>query len=112
MEAAEIKNALSFDVEDYFHVSAFEEVVRREDGDLYECRVLQNTRRILDLLDRFETRATFFVLGWVAENHPQVVREIAGRGHEMACHGFAHRLAYRMTPGEFREDARRAKQAI
>src|SRR6185503_7477281 len=86
--------------------------VRSEDWDSYECRVLGNTRRILHMLDLFDTRATFFVLGWVAENHPQVVREIAGRGHEVACHGFAHRLAYRMTPEEFREDVLRAKRAI
>jgi polysaccharide deacetylase family protein (PEP-CTERM system associated) len=112
MNTREIENALSFDVEDYFHVSSFEEVVRREDWGRYDCRVLENTRRILDMLESFSTKATFFVLGWVAENCPQVVEEISRQGHEIACHGFEHRLAYRMTPDEFREDVLRAKRAI
>ncbi len=108
----EVTNALSFDVEDYFQVSAFEGSVRREDWFKFESRVAANTRRILEILDRGGARATFFVLGWVAEHHPDVVREIARRGHEVASHGYSHRLVYGMTPDEFRDDVRRSKELL
>ncbi len=108
----EVTNALSFDVEDYFQVSAFEGSVRREDWVKFESRVAANTRLILEILDRGGARATFFVLGWVAEHHPDVVREIAGRGHEVASHGYSHRLVYGMTPEEFRDDVRRSKDLL
>lgn len=112
MTSAPITNALTFDVEDYFQVSAFEKRVRYEDWGKFESRVAGNTRRILDLLDSGGTKATFFVLGWVAEREPALVREIAERGHEVASHGFSHRLVYRMTPEEFREDVRRSKELL
>jgi len=75
----DILNALSVDVEDYYHVNAFKGVIDRKDWDSYPRRVHDNTRRILDFLDELDTRATFFVLGWVAERHPDLVREIASR---------------------------------
>jgi polysaccharide deacetylase family protein (PEP-CTERM system associated) len=107
-----MRNALTFDVEDYFHVESAVSVVRRSDWPTYAPRVQINTRRILDLLDGVTVKATFFVLGWVAEREPDLVREIRDRGHELACHSFAHRLVYAMTRQEFREDVRRAKAAI
>ncbi|HWP99569.1 MAG TPA: XrtA system polysaccharide deacetylase [Vicinamibacterales bacterium] len=103
---------MSVDVEDYFQVSAFEDVVSRASWDGLESRVTRNTERVLELLAEAATRATFFVLGWVAERHPRLVRRIADAGHEVACHSHEHRLVYEMTPLEFRTDLRRAKAAI
>lgn len=107
-----MRNALSFDVEDYFHAHAFAGIVRFEEWPSLESRVVTNTRRLLDLLEEYQVAATFFVLGWVAERHPALVREIHERGHEMGCHGYAHRLVYQMTPRQFFEDTTRARQAI
>jgi polysaccharide deacetylase family protein (PEP-CTERM system associated) len=77
-----------------------------------ESRVVSNTTRLLDIFDEFHVRSTFFVLGWVAERQPELVREIARRGHEIASHGYAHRLVYDQTPDAFRADVRRAKQLL
>src|SRR5512139_3737219 len=107
-----MKNALTIDVEDYYMVSAFADCIRFEDWSCHESRVARSTDLILDLLDEFSVAATFFVLGWVAEQHPGVVRNIRERGHEVACHGYNHRLIYQMSPEEFREDTRRAKTGI
>ncbi|MCS6851633.1 MAG: DUF3473 domain-containing protein [Gemmataceae bacterium] len=105
-------NAFTVDVEDYFQVSAFERVVSRRDWDLYPSRVVANTRRLLHLLERFDVRATFFVLGWVAARFPDLVREIARCGHEIGCHSYWHRLVYTLTPEEFADDLRQAKGAL
>jgi polysaccharide deacetylase family protein (PEP-CTERM system associated) len=105
-------NALSIDVEEHFQVTAFDHVVSRDQWPDIPSRVAANTRRILELLDEFSTHATFFVLGWVADRHPTLVREIADRGHEIASHGYWHRLVYRQTPGEFREDVSQSREAI
>lgn len=105
-------NALTIDVEDYFHVSAFEDVVPADRWDEYERRVRPNTERLLDLFDAAGVRATFFVLGWVAEREPALIRRIAAAGHEVASHGYAHRLVYDQSPDAFREDLRRARHAI
>lgn len=102
-------NALTVDVEDYFQVNAFAKVVDRRDWDAYPLRAGDNTRRVLDLFDEFSVRATFFVLGWVAEQLPDLVREIHRRGHEIACHGYGHELIYQIGPGRFQEDIRRAR---
>src|SRR5271166_474818 len=106
------KNVVSVDVEDYFHAEAFSDVVDRDRWDSYTSRVEGNTRRLLELLAKLNVHATFFVLGWVAERFPALVREIAADGHELACHSYWHRLIYRLDPKEFREDTSRAKQAI
>jgi polysaccharide deacetylase family protein (PEP-CTERM system associated) len=103
---------MSIDVEDYFHVSVFDGVVPRTTWDSLESRVYANTLRLLDLFDEFQVRSTFFILGWVAERHPGLVRDIALRGHEIASHGYAHRLIYDQTPAAFRHDVRRAKRLI
>lgn len=105
-------SAFTVDVEDYFQVSAFEGTVRRDAWDRYECRVVANTRRVLRLLDRHDVRATFFVLGWVASRYPQLVREIDNAGHEIGSHSFWHRLIYRQTPEEFREDLRQSRDVL
>lgn len=108
----QIVNILSIDVEDYYMVSAFEKNVRFEDWDKYNSRVEQNTRRILSILLEFDAKATFFVLGWVGSKFPQLVKEIHNQGHEIASHGYAHRLIYNQTPEEFRQDIRKAKEIL
>ena len=105
-------NAMSIDVEDYFHVSVFDGIVPRHQWERMESRVVVNTTRLLDIFEEFGVRSTFFVLGWVAERHPDLVRTIANRGHEVASHGYAHRLIYDQTPAAFRSDVRRAKQLL
>jgi len=107
-----MKNALSFDVEDWFQVENLRPAIAREQWDACELRVEANTRRILGLLRESETRATFFILGWVAERCGELVREIADEGHEIASHGFGHRLVYEMSPEAFREDLLRSKDVL
>ncbi len=105
-------NALTVDVEEYFHVSAFSSVIPRANWGQLESRVQANTEQVLDLLASHEARGTFFVLGWVAQRHPKLIQQIQARGHEVACHSWEHRLVYQMTPEEFREDTRRAKDTL
>ena len=117
-------NYLTIDVEDYFQVHALSKVIRPEDWDSYECRVERNTHYILDLLDAYRLiqnstskiqnspAATFFILGWIAERYPKLVKEIHHRGHEIASHGYAHQVIYNQTPQEFRQDIRRAKDIL
>jgi polysaccharide deacetylase family protein (PEP-CTERM system associated) len=105
-------NALTVDVEEHFQVSAFEGTVKREDWERHESRVEANTERLLDFFDSASVRATFFTLGWIAKRHPALVRKVAERGHEIACHGWSHRLVYSQQPDEFREETRRAKQTL
>jgi len=139
-----VVNALTIDIEDYFQIHAFSDVICVEDWDSCEPTVEKNTHRLLDLLDSIESpkvssaeiqqddrdhentyhslpaascplpaepcaRATFFVLGWVAERYPSLVKEIQARGHEVACHGYAHQCIFNQTEEEFREDVRKAK---
>lgn len=105
-------NAFTVDVEDYFHVAALSKSIDRSDWDDLPPRVEANTRRLLDLFDRHRVRATFFVLGWVAERFPGLVREIDGRGHEIACHGMSHALVYEQSREQFAEETRRAKHVL
>lgn len=126
-------NVLSVDLEDYFMVSAFEDVVRREDWERYESRIERNTYRLLEILDdnvqtlsenntpsthSFEPRihnppkATFFCLGWVAERFPHLIKEIHAQGHEIASHGYNHRMITSMSPDEFRKDVRKSKAIL
>jgi polysaccharide deacetylase family protein (PEP-CTERM system associated) len=107
-----IVNILTFDIEDYFQVSAFDGVLPRSSWDSCESRVCESTDRLLQILSDGDVKATCFVLGWVAERFPDLVRRIAAEGHEIASHGSAHRLVYEMTPEEFREDIRRSKQVL
>jgi polysaccharide deacetylase family protein (PEP-CTERM system associated) len=103
---------MTVDVEEYFHVSVFDGVVPRERWPSMESRVQANTGRLLDLFDEFAVKGTFFVLGCVAERYPSLVRTIVAGGHELASHGYAHRLIYNQTPDEFRQDVRHAKSLL
>jgi polysaccharide deacetylase family protein (PEP-CTERM system associated) len=105
-------NILSIDVEDYYMVSAFADVVQFEDWCKYESRVEKNVDTILNLLSEHGVKATFFTLGWVAERFPLMVRNIYAEGHEIACHGYNHRLIYDLTPEQFREDLVTAKKIL
>lgn len=107
-----LADALSVDVEDYFHVEAFAHCVSPKDWPQFASRFSANTRRILELFAQLRCRATFFVLGWVAERDPALIREIVAAGHELACHSYAHRHVTTLTPQQFREDLRRARGLI
>lgn len=100
---------MSVDVEEHFHVSAFEGLISREQWEHSPSRVVGNTTRLLDLFEQLGVSATFFVLGWVAEREPGLVRSIVERGHELACHGYSHRLIHTQRPEAFREELTRAK---
>jgi polysaccharide deacetylase family protein (PEP-CTERM system associated) len=105
-------NAMSVDVEDYFHVAALSGSISRGDWENMNARVDYSTHRLLDVFDEAETRATFFVLGWVAERHPELIKEIHRRSHEIACHGYSHRMVYQQTPEEFRAETLRSKALL
>ena len=107
-----IQNAMSVDVEDYFQVSAFDDVVARDEWDARPSRVAGSTRTLLDLFARHDVRGTFFVLGWVADRHPDLLVAIHDAGHEIASHGYEHRLVTSMDAEAFRADLRRAADAI
>ncbi len=105
---------LTFDVEDWFQVENFKDVIPYSSWDRLDLRVRRNTHRILDLLDSFPfgVRATFFILGWVAEKCPDLVREIHSRGHEVASHGYGHHLCSQLPPHELARDLRESKQLL
>jgi polysaccharide deacetylase family protein (PEP-CTERM system associated) len=105
-----VVNAMTIDVEDYFHVSVFDGLVPRSSWATLESRVCANTERLLKILEG--TQGTFFILGWVAQRFPALVQTIARAGHEIASHGFEHRLVYDQTQRAFREDVRRAKAEL
>lgn len=106
------RHALSFDVEEHFQVSAFWSDTRRQQWDRLESRVEHNMLRLAELLAQFETKATFFVLGWVAERHPGLVKRLAKQGHEIASHGYGHELIINQTDSDFRDDVRRSKRIL
>lgn len=108
----EIINVFSVDVEDYFHDEAFRQLLTPDDWENLEQRVEPATRRLLAMLDEFDVTGTFFVLGWVAERHRDLVADIHGGGHEVAIHGYDHRPLFAMSPKEFREDIRRASGIV
>ncbi len=105
-------NAFSVDVEDYFQVAALAPAVSRDSWPKRESRVERNTERILALLEERGIHGTFFVLGWIAERHPMLVRRIATAGHEIASHGYSHQLIYTQTPAEFRAETVRSKHLL
>ncbi len=105
-------NALTIDVEEYFHPAEVQRSIPIESWSSLPSRVEAQTDRILALLDRHSVSATFFILGWVADHHPGVVRNIVRAGHEIGCHSYAHQLVYDLTPHAFREDTLRAMAAI
>lgn len=105
-------NAMTVDVEDYFQVSAFEGVVRREQWEQIPCRVEANVDRILALFAEHNVKATFFTLGWIAERYPQLIHNIVAQGHELASHGWEHTRVIRQTPAQFRSDIRKTKTLL
>jgi len=107
-----IVNAMSVDVEDYFQVSAFDGVVPRASWHAMESRVVRNTERLLAIFAEHRVHGTFFVLGWVAERFPALLRTIAAQGHEIASHGYGHGLVYDQSVDAFRDDIRRSKAVI
>ena len=108
-----MRNALTVDVEDFFHVSALSSVIRPDDWSSYDqARVVKNTQCLLDLFENYNYQATFFVLGWVAERYPELVREIKQRGHEVASHGWSHQLVYQQQPEVFRQETEKSKKLL
>ena len=111
-ETSSTVNAMTVDVEDYFQVQAFADCIDRRSWDDIPCRVEANMERILDQFARAGAKATFFTLGWIAERHPAVVRQIVAAGHELASHGYGHQLVNELTPDQFRADLQRAKSVL
>jgi polysaccharide deacetylase family protein (PEP-CTERM system associated) len=105
-------NALSVDVEDWFHVGAFENVIARNDWDRLPQRVDRNAKAVLDLFAKAGVKGTFFTLGWVAARHPALIRRIVDEGHEIASHGWDHRRVFTMDAALFRMDLEQAREAI
>jgi polysaccharide deacetylase family protein (PEP-CTERM system associated) len=105
-------NLLTIDVEDWFHTSALEPYINPESWDSIESRVVTNVHRLLEILKTHQARATFFILGWVAERYPQLVRDIDAGGHEICSHGYRHRLIYNLTPVRFKDFLERSKKIL
>jgi polysaccharide deactylase family protein, PEP-CTERM locus subfamily len=105
-------HCLTFDIEEHFQVSRFDSPIRRRHWGSFESRVAPNTCKVLELLARHQTKATFFVLAWVAERHPRLIKQIAECGHEIASHGYGHELVTAQTPELFRADVKKAKQIL
>jgi len=110
--APSIRNAFTVDVEEYFQVEAFSGIIEKKDWENYPRRAEGQTHRLLDILETYKVQGTFFVLGWLAERHPALIRKIHDAGHEVASHGFGHRMISKMTPEEFRKDVRRSKEVL
>ena len=111
-ETAPLTNALTVDVEDYFHVEAFSRHIDRAEWHRRECRIEQNVDRILELFHRADVHATFFTLGWIAERYPLLIRRIVEAGHELASHGLSHHRADQQSRSEFLDDISRAKRVL
>ena len=103
---------MSVDVEDWFQVENLKPVIARSTWDSRERRVERNTMRLLEVLGENQASGTFFILGWVAERHPDLIRRIADAGHEIASHGYGHELLYNLTESEFRADVERSKKLL
>ena len=108
----EKRHLLTIALEDYFQVGAFNRVIQRGQWYRFETRLARNTDHVLALLDQYNLKATFFVLGWVADQYPELVRRVAERGHEIASKGYYHRGVQHMSPAEFREDLLRSREAL
>ncbi len=109
---AQIRNAMTVDVEDYFQVSAFERYINRSDWERQECRVERNVDRILGLFSDHDVKATFFTLGWVAERYPALIRRMVDQGHEVASHGMSHVRVTQQNRDEFKQDVVRTKALL
>ena len=105
-------HAMTIDVEDYYHVSAFEKVISPKQWSEWPSRVEHNTERLMALFDQHNIKATFFVLGWVAERYPALIKALSDQGHEIASHGYSHQLIYNQSPELFREETARSKTIL
>jgi len=103
---------LSFDIEDWFQVENLKGAIEKKDWKEKESRVEKNTQKLLQILDEHNTKATFFILGWIAERKPELVKDIASKGHEIASHGYGHELLYEIGEKKFREDIRKSKEIL
>lgn len=111
-ESTQFDGTFTVDVEDYFQVSAFASCIHPETWERYESRVVKNTQHVLELAARSNTTGTFFILGWVAKRHPELVKEIQSAGHEIGCHSYWHQLIYDLGPNRFRNDLVKARRII
>jgi len=107
-----MKTLLSVDVEDWFHVDNLKQAISRDSWETRTSRVERNINLILEKLDKYNSSATFFILGWIAQRFPKLVKKIHSQGHEIACHGYNHDLVYSLSPEKFREDAGKTKQLL
>eukprot|EP00487_Bulimina_marginata_P001039 TRINITY_DN12167_c0_g1_i1.p1 TRINITY_DN12167_c0_g1~~TRINITY_DN12167_c0_g1_i1.p1 ORF type:complete len:116 (-),score=11.05 TRINITY_DN12167_c0_g1_i1:167-514(-) len=107
-----IINAMTVDVEDYFHVSAFENTINESDWHNLPLRVEHNTYKLLELFEKHNAKSTFFTLGWVAKRCPDLIKAIVDQGHELASHGFSHKRATEMTRKEFFSDVEQSKNIV
>ncbi len=105
-----MQNILTIDLEEWFHANYHAEIF--DNHRTYEVRVIQNTHKLLELFAKYQAKATFFVLGCLAEQHPDLIRKLSLAGHEIASHGYSHELVYQQTPAEFREDVTKALNLI
>lgn len=112
LDARSPLHAMSIDLEDYFQVAALANVIQPEQWDSLPSRVERNTERLIELFDRHDVKATFFVLGWIADRYPQLVRKLAEHGHEIASHGYSHQLIYNQSPETFRAETLRSKSLL
>jgi polysaccharide deacetylase family protein (PEP-CTERM system associated) len=112
MNKPAVTHAMTVDVEDYYHVAAFAKVIKPSEWNNWPSRVEQNTERLLQLFDDHNIKITFFILGWVAEKYPELVKTIRQQGHEIASHGFSHQLIYTQTPDIFRAETAKSKQIL
>lgn len=112
MQKNNFKNILTVDVEEHYQVSAFNNAIDRQDWNKQESRVEKNTHKLLEIFSKYNVNATFFVLGMVAERYPNLVKEIQSENHEIACHGYSHKLVYTQTPQEFKDETKRSKQLL
>lgn len=107
-----VKNILTVDVEDWFHICGVSDLIPRKSWPGLESRIVENTRRLLEIIEKTKIRATFFVLGFIAKEHPELIKEIFKSGHEIATHGYAHRRVYTMNPDTFRKDLKKSVEII
>jgi len=110
--AEDTYNYLTIDVEEYFQVAAFADIVQLEDWPTLPSRVAASTDMLLTLLDHHQVKATFFIVGWTGERHPELIRRIQDRGHEIGCHSYLHQKVYEQTPEEFKQDTKRAREIL
>jgi polysaccharide deacetylase family protein (PEP-CTERM system associated) len=112
VQRSRVVNAFTIDLEDYFQTEVASRSLPYSEWDRMPSRIEHSVQRMLDLLDESDARATVFVLGWIAERYPRLVREVARRGHEIGCHSYRHRRVYTLSPEVFAEDTRLAKRVL